>query len=76
MRILRLLKIITTARKFGLDDLALSSAAEQVQARDGDSRLARLLLLLVKATRFGTKPPAPRGERVRMALESLGPIFV
>jgi ubiquinone biosynthesis protein len=76
VRILRLLKIITTARKFGLDDLALSSAAQQVQARDGDSRLARLLLLLVKATRFGTKPPAPRGERVRMALESLGPIFV
>ena len=76
MRIFRLIKIIKTARVFGLDDLALSSAAEQVQARDGDSRLARFLLLGVRATRFGRPPTAPRGERVRMALESLGPIFV
>jgi ubiquinone biosynthesis protein len=76
LRIFRLLKIIQTARKFGLDDLALSNAAEHVKARDGDSRLARSLLVVLRTTRIGAKPSAPRGERIRMALESLGPIFV
>jgi ubiquinone biosynthesis protein len=76
VRITRLFKIIRTARKYGLDELALSSAAEQVQARNGDSRLARWALVLVRMTRFGATPKEPRGARVRMALESLGPIFV
>ncbi len=76
MRILRLFKIVRTARKFGLDDLALTSAAEQVRSRDANSSLARWLLVLLRFTRFGSKPTAPPGARVRMALESLGPIFV
>jgi ubiquinone biosynthesis protein len=76
VRLTRLFKIVRTARKYGLDDLALSSAADQVKARDGDSRLVLFLLVVLRLTRFGAAPSAPRGERIRMALESLGPIFV
>ena len=43
--------------------------------RDG-GRLAWGLTLLLKALRFGRPLSAPRGERLRLALESLGPIFV
>ena len=64
MRFFRLLKIISIAFRFGLDDFALSH-----------SRL-RMLRALVKSLTFWRKLHQPRGERLRLALEALGPIFV
>ena len=55
------------ARRFGLDELLVSSAAT--------STGSRLAILLTRFLRFGIQG-APRGERLRLALESLGPIFV
>ena len=59
---LRLVKIFWIALRFGLDEFALASG----------SRLARALnaLLFFRALR------EPRGVRLRLALEALGPIFV
>ncbi len=59
---LRLAKIFRIALRFGLDEFALASG----------SRLARALnaLLFFRALR------EPRGARLRLALEALGPIFV
>lgn len=64
MRFFRLLKIISIAFRFGLDDFALSH-----------DRL-RFLRTLVKSVTFWRKIEQPRGERLRLALEALGPIFV
>ncbi len=64
MRFFRLLKIISIAFRFGLDDFVLSH-----------SRL-RMLRTLVKSLTFWRKLHQPRGERLRLALEALGPIFV
>jgi ubiquinone biosynthesis protein len=64
----RLLTILRTALKFGLDQLALGGAAKSF-----DSRLLNGLFAL---SHQGRKPKEPRGVRLRMAMESLGPIFV
>lgn len=61
---LRLLHIIAVVLRYRLDELVLSSIRHPV---------AHTLLRLV---RFGRPPRKPRGERLRLALESLGPIFV
>jgi ubiquinone biosynthesis protein len=64
----RLITISVTVLRFGLDQMALDGAAKTF-----DSRLLNALLTL---TRLGRRPSAPRGVRLRMAMEHLGPIFV
>lgn len=64
MRLLRLLKIQLVAFQFGLDEFVLSH-----------SRL-KFLRIIVKRLTFWRKLDKPRGERLRLALETLGPIFV
>ncbi|GIZ50884.1 ubiquinone biosynthesis regulatory protein kinase UbiB [Noviherbaspirillum aridicola] len=63
-RFLRLFKIARVVVKYGLDDIAVSGLASP--------RLARL----IAALSFWRDISAPRGKRLRMALEELGPIFV
>ena len=60
----RLVVIVFTVLRFGLDELALASF--------GGRRLRRFASVLARARRL----EAPRGQRMRMALEHLGPIFV
>ncbi|MFG6443190.1 ubiquinone biosynthesis regulatory protein kinase UbiB [Roseateles sp. LKC17W] len=60
----RLLVILWTIWRFGLDDLALSGLQR------------RRFQLLRRATRLGRRWQEPRGVRLRLALERLGPIFV
>ena len=60
----RLLFIVFTVLRFGLDELALSSFRQ------------RWVRLLVRCMTLGRRLDAPRGVRIRMALERLGPIFV
>jgi ubiquinone biosynthesis protein len=60
----RLIVIVWTLGRFGLDELALSGFRQ------------RWVRALVKLMTVGRRLDAPRGVRVRMALESLGPIFV
>ena len=62
MRLGRLLRIIVVALRHGLDELAL-----------GHPRL-RPLRLFVHYALFWRDLSAPRGERLRRALEDLGPI--
>ncbi|HEY0296228.1 MAG TPA: ubiquinone biosynthesis regulatory protein kinase UbiB [Bordetella sp.] len=64
MTMLRLIRIMFVAWRFGLDDLVLSSI---------NHPLARGLRCML---RLGRHPKAPRGQRLRQAFESLGPIFV
>jgi ubiquinone biosynthesis protein len=61
---LRFVRIVVVAVRYGLDELVLSSL---------NHPLATWLLRII---RLGTRPKAPRGVRLRQALESLGPIFV
>jgi ubiquinone biosynthesis protein len=68
VRLLRLVRIAHVVWRHGLDEIAVSSAAATLGGR-GWLAVARLL-------RFGRKLRQPRGERLREALESLGPIFV
>jgi len=63
-RYLRGIAIIWVALRFGLDELVLNSFQ-----RPWLSRIARVLAL-------GRNLTAPRGQRLRLALEHLGPIFV
>ena len=63
----RLLRILWTVRRFGLDELVMSGAASSIRSP--------WLLRLTRCLRFGTIRE-PRGVRLRMAFESLGPIFV
>ena len=63
-RFLRGLFIIWTVWRFGLDELVLSSFQ-----KPWSRKLTRFLSL-------GRNLKAPRGERLRLALEGLGPIFV
>jgi ubiquinone biosynthesis protein len=63
-RLLRGLFIAWTILRYGLDELLLSSFESP-----GLRRLTRLVSI-------GRNLRAPRGERLRLALESLGPIFV
>jgi ubiquinone biosynthesis protein len=60
----RLVTIVVTVLRFGLDEVALS-AFPQPWVR-----------LLVRLVTLGRKLDAPRGERLRQGLEKLGPIFV
>ena len=60
----RLIFIWVTVFRFGLDELALSSFRQ------------RWVRALARVLSIGRKFPAPRGERLRLGLETLGPIFV
>src|SRR6476659_7118179 len=64
LKFLRLLKILTVATRYGLDEIAISGL--QVP------RTAKLIDTLF----FWRNSSAPRGMRLRRALEDLGPIFV
>src|SRR5690349_22568670 len=64
MRFLRFLKIFFTVIRFGLDEMMLGRI---------DDRRVRMLL---RITTIGRKFDQPPGVRLRLALESLGPIFV
>jgi ubiquinone biosynthesis protein len=64
MRFLRLIKILHVVFRFGLEEFFL-----------GHERF-RAMRWLVKAALFWRPLDAPRGVRLRLALESLGPIFV
>jgi ubiquinone biosynthesis protein len=64
MHLLRLLKIVRVSLRYGLDEFFL-----------GHERV-RGLRLLLSATLFWRRLDRPRGERLRLALEALGPIFV
>ncbi|HNC79257.1 MAG TPA: ubiquinone biosynthesis regulatory protein kinase UbiB [Zoogloea sp.] len=63
MRLIRLVKIISVSLKYGLDQMILSN--------EPTGRLA-WLARLARVRHFSE----PSGARLRMALESLGPIFV
>ena len=60
----RLLFISITVLRYGLDELALSSFRQ------------RWVRALVRVMTIGRQLDAPRGARLRMGLERLGPIFV
>jgi ubiquinone biosynthesis protein len=60
----RLLYIVFTVLRYGLDEVALSGFRQ------------RGVRLLVRLLTVGRRLDAPRGERLRIALEKLGPIFV
>lgn len=64
MRFIRLLKILSIAFRFGLDEFFL-----------GHERL-RLFRPVVRVATFWRRLDRARGERLRLALEALGPIFV
>ncbi|MCE1183467.1 MAG: AarF/UbiB family protein, partial [Rhodocyclales bacterium] len=64
MRLFRLLKIAAVASRFGLDEMVLQ--------HEPSGRLVRL----ANALQFWRDLSAPRAERLRLALEALGPIFV
>jgi ubiquinone biosynthesis protein len=64
MHLLRLLKILRVSARYGLDEFFL-----------GHERV-RGLRPLINTLLFWRKLERPRGERLRMALEALGPIFV
>jgi ubiquinone biosynthesis protein len=64
MYLLRLLRIWLTAARYGLDEFFL-----------GHERV-RLVRWTVQALFFWRRLSRPRGERLRLALESLGPIFI
>lgn len=60
----RLVYIAFTVLRFGLDEVALSGFRQ------------RWVRALVRVVTVGRRLQAPRGERLRRALEKLGPIFV
>jgi len=60
----RLVVIVVTVLRYGLDELALSSFRQP------------WVRLLVRVGTIGRRLDAPRGARLRMGLERLGPIFV
>jgi len=64
MRLFRLVKIIFITLRFGLDEFIL-----------GHTKL-RPLQKVVRLALFWRKTSDPRGKRLRLALEALGPIFV
>jgi ubiquinone biosynthesis protein len=64
LKFLRLLKILRVAIKYGLDEIAISGLKVP--------RTAKLIDTVI----FWRDLSAPRGVRMRMALEELGPIFV
>jgi ubiquinone biosynthesis protein len=60
----RLIFIVVTTLRFGLDEVALSAFPQ------------RWVRALVRLVTIGRRLDAPRGERLRQGLERLGPIFV
>jgi ubiquinone biosynthesis protein len=64
LKFLRLFKIIRVTLRYGIDEIAISGLKVP--------RTARLIETLL----FWRDLSAPRGERLRKALEDLGPIFV
>ena len=64
MRLLRLFKIVFVMLRFGLDEFVLAH------------QRTRWLLVLLKVLLFSRNTAAPRAQRLRLALEALGPIFV
>jgi ubiquinone biosynthesis protein len=64
MRLFRGVFIVWTVLRFGLDELVLSSFSKPWIRR------------LTRIVSVGRNLKAPRGQRLREALESLGPIFV
>jgi ubiquinone biosynthesis protein len=64
MRLLRLYKILFVSMRFGLDEFFLAHAR------------VRSLRILIATLLFWRRLERPRGERLRLALEALGPIFV
>ncbi|MBC7686340.1 MAG: ubiquinone biosynthesis regulatory protein kinase UbiB [Bdellovibrionales bacterium] len=64
LKLQRLLKILRVATKYGLDEIAISGLKVP--------RTAKLIDTII----FWRDLSAPRGIRLRMALEELGPIFV
>src|SRR3990167_4764432 len=64
LRLLRLIKILAIVFRFGLDEFFL-----------GHERV-RALRWLTRTALFWRPLSQPRGERLRLALEALGPIFV
>ena len=65
MRFLRLLKIIAVAFRFGLEEFFPSH---------GWMRVLKIPIFFI--TIWRRKIKRPRAERLRMALEALGPIFI
>lgn len=64
MTFFRLIRIIWVSLKYRLDELVLSSFDHPVA------------VFVVRVITFGKAPKMPRGMRLRLALESLGPVFV
>jgi len=64
MTLLRFIRIVFVCLRYGLDELVLSSINHPMAA------------WTLRVVRLGTRPKASRGVRLRLALESLGPIFV
>lgn len=64
LKSLRILKILRVALRYGIDEIAMSGLSVP-----GTARFIQRLL-------FWRDLTAPRGERLRKALEELGPIFV
>jgi len=60
----RLVTIVVTVLRFGLDEVALSAFPQ------------RWVRGMVRLVTLGRRLDAPRGERLRQGLERLGPIFV
>ncbi|MDE2565303.1 MAG: ubiquinone biosynthesis regulatory protein kinase UbiB [Burkholderiales bacterium] len=60
----RLVTIVVTVLRFGLDEVALSAFPQ------------RWVRVLVRLVTLGRRLDAPRGVRLRQGLERLGPIFV
>jgi ubiquinone biosynthesis protein len=63
-RLLRLLRIARVVLRYGLDQIALANLQHP------------LLVRFVRWSSFGRRFDQPRAVRLRLALESLGPIFV
>jgi len=63
MRVFRVVRIVHTIGRYGLDEFIPGPAS-------------RLIRVLFAGFFFWRDISAPRGERLRRALESLGPIFV
>jgi len=64
MRLLRFFKIVYTVVRFGLDEMMLNRISD------------RRVRFLLRITTVGRRFKAPPAVRLRLALESLGPIFV
>ncbi|MGH8719028.1 MAG: ubiquinone biosynthesis regulatory protein kinase UbiB [Burkholderiales bacterium] len=64
MRLLRLIRILSVAIRFGLDEFAFSHSRVRWAQR------------VIRPALFWRRLTSPRGVRLRGALENLGPIFV